>query len=97
MITISAIIKAKPGHEEEVHQALLASGTEGSAKEPGTVGYHIGRATEDPLTFTTFERFVDKAAMDQHNATTGKRFFDTVGHLLDGSPVFAICDEIWVK
>lgn len=97
MITITAIIKAKPGHEEEVHQALLQSGTEGSIHEPDTIGYHIGRAVDDPLTFTTFERFADKAAMDLHNATTGKKFFDTVGHLLDGAPAFAICEEIWVK
>jgi quinol monooxygenase YgiN len=52
---------------------------------------------EDPLTFTTYERFVDREAMDLHNATTGKKFFDTVGHLLDGPPAFAICEEIWVK
>jgi quinol monooxygenase YgiN len=97
MITITAIIKARFGHEEEVHQALLASGIEGAASEPGTLGYHVGRAVEDPLTFTTYERFVDREAMDLHNATTGKKFFDTVGHLLDGPPAFAICEEIWVK
>jgi quinol monooxygenase YgiN len=97
MITITAIIKAKPGHEEEVHQALLASGTEGSAHEPGTLGYHVGRALEDQAVFTTYERFADKEAMDHHNATTGKTFFDTVGHLLDGAPAFAVCEEIWVK
>ena len=97
MITITAIIKAKPGHEEEVQQALLLSGTEGSANEPGTLGYHVGRAVEDPLTFTSYERFADKDAMDLHNATTGKKFFDTVGHLLDGPPAFAICEEIWTK
>ncbi|HWL71587.1 MAG TPA: putative quinol monooxygenase [Geminicoccus sp.] len=97
MITITAIIKAKPGHEEEVHQALLQCGSEGSAHEPGTLGYHVGRAVEDPAVFTTYERFADREAMDQHNATTGKRFFDAVGHLLDGAPTFAVCEEIWVK
>jgi quinol monooxygenase YgiN len=97
MITITAIIKAKPGHEAEVYQALLTSGTEGSTNEPGTIGYHIGRAVDDPSTFTTFERFTDKAAMDHHNATTGKKFFDAVGDLLDGPPAFAICEEVWVK
>jgi quinol monooxygenase YgiN len=97
MITITAIIKAKPGHEAEVHHALLLSGTAGSANEPGTLGYHVGRAIDDRLTFTTYERFADKDAMDLHNATAGKRFFDTVGHLLDGAPAFAVCEEIWVK
>ena len=97
MITLTAIIKAKAGHEEAVHQALLQSATNGAAAEPGTIGYHVGRSTDDPSTFATFERFVDQAAMDLHNATTGKQFFSTVGDLLDGPPVVAICDEVWAK
>jgi quinol monooxygenase YgiN len=97
MICITAIIRAKPGHEEAVHRALIASGEEGAAHEPGTVGYHVGRDPTNPGVFTTYERFVDRAAMDAHNASTGKRFFDTVGDLLDGPVAFAVTEELWVK
>lgn len=97
MICITAIIKAKAGHEAAVHAALLASGSEGAAHEPGTLGYHVGRDPENPAVFTTYERFADRAAMDLHNATTGKRFFAAVGDLLDGPVSFAVTEEIWVK
>lgn len=97
MICITAIIKAKPGHEAAVHAALVASGAEGAAHESGTLGYHVGRDPANPALFSTYERFVDRAAMDAHNATTGKRFFDAVGDLLDGPVVFAVTEEIWVK
>lgn len=97
MICITAIIKAKRGREAAVQAALVASGAAGAAHKSGTVGYHVGRDPANPAVFTTYERFVDRAAMDAHNATTGKRFFDAVGDLLDGPVSFAVTEEIWVK
>ena len=96
-ITITAIIRAKAGQADVVHQALLDSGEAVRLNEPDTLGYHIGRDTSDPLVFTTYERFKDQAAMDLHNETTGKTFFATAGECLDGPVTFAVCEEIFTK
>jgi len=37
------------------------------ANEPATVGYYISQDTTDPLVFTTYERYLDRTAMDRHN------------------------------
>src|SRR5918995_1615503 len=67
MLTITAVIRARAGHEEVVERALRAVIAEVKAHEPGTVAYFVGRSQDDPTIFTTFERFVDEAAMTRHS------------------------------
>jgi quinol monooxygenase YgiN len=67
MLTITAVIRAKAGHEEVVERALRAVIAAVKAGEPGTVVYVVSQDRDDPTVFTTFERFVDEAAMTRHN------------------------------
>ena len=48
MITLNAILKAKLGSEEALYQALVEIGEHVSRSEPGTVGFYVGRDTQDP-------------------------------------------------
>ncbi|MEO0682176.1 MAG: antibiotic biosynthesis monooxygenase [Pseudomonadota bacterium] len=98
MKTITAVIRARSGHEAEMRDALLAVAAHVKANEPETVGFHISQGAEDPCLFTTYERFVDQAAMDRHNGSDATAaFFAVAKPILDGDVVLATCDEISAK
>ncbi len=98
MITLNAILKAKPGSEETLHQALVEIGDYVSHNEPGTVGFFVGRDTSDPLIFNTYERFVDTEAMDAHNGSPYRaEWGDKYGDLFDGEITHYVCEEIFSK
>ena len=67
MITITALLRAKPGHEATLQATLLDVAAYAAANEPGTVGYFVCRSEQDPALFTTYERFADRTAMERHN------------------------------
>jgi len=95
MITLNAILRAKPGCAEKLHQALVEIGDYVSRNEPGTVGFYVGRDTEDPLNFNTYERFADQEAMDSHNGSAYRAEWGAkYGDLFDGDITRYICQEI---
>ena len=49
----------------EVYQRLVTL----AQSEPGTLSYHVSRDQDDPSVFHFFERFKDKAAFEEHNAS----------------------------
>jgi quinol monooxygenase YgiN len=98
MLTITAVIKVKAGSEGTMHQALLDVAENVRANEPGTLGFFISQDPKDPRVFTTYERFVDQAAMDAHNnSATGARFFGIAKPILDGEIVLVTAAEISAK
>jgi quinol monooxygenase YgiN len=95
MLTITAVIRAKAGHEETVERALRAVIAEVKANEPGTVAYFINRSKDEPTVFTTFERFVDEAAMRRHNESSAVAdFVAATRDSLDGPVVLHTCREL---
>lgn len=98
MITITAILRAQPGTEALMQQALLDVAAHVAANEKGTVGFFIGCKRDDPTLFTTYERFVDVAAMDAHNGSVAvARCFEIIRPILAAEVVLEICDEISLK
>jgi quinol monooxygenase YgiN len=96
MQTLTAIIRARKGHEDTVRAELLKVGVFARDHEPGTIGFHVAQDPEDPCLFTTYERFTDKAAMDRHNNGAGSQgFFAAAGDLLDGDVTVVTATEIW--
>ena len=55
MLTITAIIHAKKGHEETVRQALLDHAANVERDEPNTIGFYISQDPNDPCVFATYE------------------------------------------
>jgi quinol monooxygenase YgiN len=91
MITITAVIRAKSGHEVTMRDALVAV----AANEPETIGCFISQSEEDPCLFTTYERFADKAAMDHHNGSTAvATFFGIAKPILDGEVTLVTSKEV---
>jgi len=98
MITITAVIRAKPGHEEAVERALRDVAAHVAANEPETVGYFVSRSLDTPGVFTTYERFTDRAAMERHSDSVAvARFLREVESALDGDIVLYTSNEISAK
>ena len=84
-MTITAIIRVKNGCEAAMLEALLEVATSVRANEPATVGYYISQDAADPRVFTTYERYVDRLAMDRHNnSEVVARFFGIAKPMIDG-------------
>ena len=98
MLTITAIIRAKAGSDDVMRDALLAVADHVRANEPETVGFFVSQDMTDPQVFTTYERFVDQAAMDRHNASAATaQFFAIAKPLLDGPVTLVTCREVSTK
>jgi quinol monooxygenase YgiN len=98
MLTITAIIRVRKGEEAVMRQALLDVAGNVRASEPTTIGYHISQDTSDPCVFATYERYVDRAAMDRHNDSEAvARFFGIVKPILDGEVRLVTGTEIFAK
>lgn len=82
MITLTAIIRCKPGSGDRIRAALAEVGRHAQDHEPGTVSFFVTEVPGKDI-FVTHERFVDQAAMDAHNEGSGsKGFFAAAdGHL----------------
>lgn len=98
MITITAIIRVRKGHEPAMSKALLEVADNVRKNETGTVGFFVSQDNEDPCVFTTYERFVDLSAMDAHNnSDVVARFFGIAKPILDGDVILKTCTEVSAK
>ncbi|WP_316158524.1 MULTISPECIES: putative quinol monooxygenase [unclassified Bradyrhizobium] len=95
MITITAVIRAKEGHEATMRDALVAVAAHVTASEPETIGFFISQSETEPGLFTTYERFADKAAMDRHNGSAAvATFFGIAKPILDGEVILVTSQEV---
>lgn len=98
MLTITAIIRVKKGHEATMRDALLDVAKNVRANEPGTIGFYISQDAADVSVFTTYERFADQAAMDKHNGSdVVAKFFAIAKPILDGTVTLVTSEEIFAK
>jgi len=98
MMTITAIIRAKPGHADTVKQALLDVIEAVRRTEPDTLNYYVSQSADDPTLFTTFERFRDRSAMEKHNnATAVAKFVEVAGPVLADKVILHTCNELASK
>jgi quinol monooxygenase YgiN len=98
MLTITAVIRAKQGHEDTMRRALLEVAENVRSNEPNTIGFFVSQDAADPCVFTTYERFADQAAMDTHNnSDIVARFFAIAKPILDGDVVLVTAIEVAAK
>jgi quinol monooxygenase YgiN len=98
MLAITAIIRVRPGLEQAMREALLAVARNARDHEPGTLDYFVSQDAQDPCVFTTYERYVDRAAMDRHNESEAvARFFAVAGPMLDGSATVVTAHEVFTS
>jgi quinol monooxygenase YgiN len=98
MITITAVIRARPGRADALRAALLDVAAHVAANEPDTLGFHLSQSLDDPHVFTTYERFADRATMDAHNASDAvAAFFAQAPALIEGDVILHACAEFSAK
>jgi quinol monooxygenase YgiN len=98
MLTITAVIRAKKGHDRPLREALLELAENAHAIEPGTIGFFVSQDVADPCVFTTYERFASQAAMDLHNnSAVVARFFGIAKPILDGAVTLVTSSELSAK
>jgi quinol monooxygenase YgiN len=98
MLTITAVIRAKKGQEDTMRRALLAVADNVRLNEPNTIGFFVSQDPANPCVFTTYERFLDQAAMDAHNnSEVVARFFGIAKPILDGDVVLVTASEVSAK
>jgi len=98
MLTITAVIRAKKGCEDTMRRALLEVAENVRINEPNTIDFFVSQDQANPCVFTTYERFLDQAAMDTHNnSEVVARFFGIAKPILDGDVVLVTSTEISAK
>lgn len=98
MLTITAILRAKQGHEHTMSDALCAVADHVRRNEPDTLGFYVSQDASDPCVFTTYERFADQAAMDRHNQSDAvAHFFGIAQPILAGEVTLLTCKEICTR
>lgn len=98
MITITAVIRAKPGQADNIRHALCAVAENVQQNEPETLGFFISQDQNDPDVFTTYERFTSEAAKDLHNGSDAvAAFFARADDLIKGEVILHTCTEVSSK
>lgn len=83
LLTVIANMKAKPGKEQELRQALEAL-IEPTSREEGFVNYDLHQAVDDPGTFYLYENWESEEALDKHlSAPHLQEFVGVMDDLLD--------------
>jgi quinol monooxygenase YgiN len=94
MIVVVARMKAKPGKEQEMEEALRWIIPQVESEE-GTLQYVLHRAKKEAGTFLFYEMYRDKAALNIHSSTPYfAELFGKIGPLLDGDPTIDIYENI---
>jgi quinol monooxygenase YgiN len=98
MMTLTALIRAKPGYADTVKNALLDVIASVRRDEPDTLNYYVNQSPDDPNLFITFERFRDQAAMDRHNNSPAvAKFVEVAGPALADKVIIHTCSELAAK
>ena len=98
MLTISAVIRVRPGEEAVMRDGLLTVAAHVAANEPETIGFFVSQDAGNPCLFTTYERFADQAAMDRHNGSdVVAAFFALAKPILDGDVILVTANELSAK
>ena len=98
MITITAIIRTKQGHDSVMKDALLDVAKHVQADEPQTIDFYISQDMNDPCVFTTYERFTSVEAMEHHNSSEAvAKFFDIAKPILSEKVILVSSEEISSK
>lgn len=83
LLTVIANMKAKPGKEQELRQALEAL-IEPTSREDGYVNYDLHQSVDDPAVFYFYENWESEEALDAHlSAPHLEQFKGVMDDLLD--------------
>ena len=84
LLTVIAYMRAKPGREQDLRDALTAL-VEPTSQEAGYVNYDLHQSIEDPAVFCFYENWESGEALDAHLAAPHlEHFVGIMDDLLEG-------------
>jgi len=86
LLTVIAVIEAKPGCEKRVQKALLAL-IPPTREEKGCVDYELHVQKDNKRSFLFYENWISKAYLDKHLAMPHLTDFDRIAGGLLAKPV----------
>lgn len=87
-VTVTAIIKVKPGLEEQAKQVLLQA-LAPTRKEPGCLNYDLHQSAADPTEFLFHENWASEDALKAHSVSESEHRLalrQQLAGLVDGPP-----------
>lgn len=85
MISATTILRARPGREKAIREALLDLADLTGGNEPGTLDLVITQDAHDPCLFSVSGSFTDEAALSAHNNSDPMtRFLFFARDMVDG-------------
>ncbi len=85
MLSATTLLRAKPGREKAIREALLDLADLTRGNEPGTLDFIITQDAHDPGLFAVHGCFTDAAALNEHNNSDPMtRFLFFARDMLDG-------------
>ncbi len=85
-LNVVAVIKAKPGSEAVLQQALTAL-TSASREEQGCVSYELFQSASEPVAFVTVEKWRSQDDLDAHMKTPHvAEAFQAAGEVISEPP-----------
>jgi quinol monooxygenase YgiN len=85
LLTVVAVLVAKPGREDDLRAALLAL-IPPTRKEEGCVQYDLHVSTERPGQFVFYENWTSRELLDRHLASPHLQAFAAREHELLAAP-----------
>ena len=76
MFIVTVCFEIKPAHLEDFTAAMLANARISVEQEPGCLQFDVAAAPEAPGQIFLYEVYTDRAAFDQHLASTHFQQFD---------------------
>lgn len=92
MLTFTAILTVKAGHEDEFERVMRVTVPK-VREEPGNRAYVLHRSTENPSVFMVYEEYEDAEALASHRAHLREMGID-LRELLEGPPVLTFYDKL---
>jgi quinol monooxygenase YgiN len=92
MLTFTATLTVKAGHEEEFERTMRVAVPK-VREEPGNHAYILHRSTDNPRVFMFYEEYTDQAALDAHRAHLREMGID-LRAMLDGAPQLAFYEKL---
>lgn len=92
MLTFTAKLTVKAGHEEEFERTMRAAVPK-VREEPGNHAYIFHRAQDDQRVFMFYEEYDDQAALDAHRGHLKELGID-LRAVLDGAPELTFYDKL---
>lgn len=85
MVTFFAILKCKPGKEQELERLQRELSKLSHDEEPGLVVYDFIRHKDQPGVYAVYARFKDQAAFDEHmKAPSHDKYVPPIFDCLEG-------------